>query len=130
MAGLSIEEVVALHERLDDRLASAAGVGLASSLWVVPGAFLAVLLGVVLVRSASGLSASLVRGLAVGAAIYLGGALGLEALGGIWAENHGNTNVGYLLLATAEENLELVGSMMICRRLARHALQVDGVPAD
>ncbi len=50
-------------------------------------------------------------GLAVG--IYIGGALGLELLGGAYAARFGLDNWGYVLLTTIEEALEMTGVVIL-----------------
>ncbi len=69
---------------------------------------------------APGLPLPLRRTLMVGTAAYLAGALGFEVLGGLWVAENGKLNVGYLMLTTVEENLEMVGAMVVAWALAGH----------
>jgi hypothetical protein len=41
--------------------------------------------------------------------VYITGALGVEALGGMYAEVHGRRNLAYGAITTVEETLEMVG---------------------
>ena len=43
------------------------------------------------------------------AVVYVAGALGVEALGGMYAETHGQRNLVYGLITTVEETLEMAG---------------------
>jgi hypothetical protein len=53
----------------------------------------------------------------VAASVFLGGALGLELIGGWYADLHDKDNVGYMLLATIEETLEMAGIILFIRAL-------------
>lgn len=51
--------------------------------------------------------------------MYVGGAVGFEMLGGRYASIHGLDNLGYVLLVTAEEGLEMSGVILFIRSLCQ-----------
>ena len=61
------------------------------------------------------------------AAMYLGGALGMEALGGLWLST-GHTQRGvYMALATGEETLEMLGAGYFLIVMLRHLVSTSAV---
>ena len=46
------------------------------------------------------------------ATLYIGGAIGVELIGGRFAELHGKRNLTYHLLTTVEESLEMGGVIL------------------
>ncbi len=63
-------------------------------------------------------------GLAV--AVFLLGAVGLEALGGAWPTNDDRETVGFLLLATLEETCEMLGLILFAWATLCHLARPDG----
>lgn len=124
LAAASMEEIAAAHERLDRVLGSVhAPEGSRILGWVIPGTVLAAVLAGLAWRLRPRLPSAVRRLLLVGTLLYLGGAVGVEILGAVWADRHGELNAGYLWLTTVEENLEMVGSLVVLRGLARHAIE-------
>ena len=124
---LSMDETVAIHEHLQGPAKRALGhsaSGLLHFAWVIPGALIAAVLGLGLVAFVSHLDARVRRLFVAAAALYAGGALGLEMLGGAVLERYGD-RVLYVLTATAEETFELSGTVLFlytlltCLRLRR-----------
>jgi len=64
----------------------------------------------------------------VSAAIYVGGAAGVEAASGWWAQGHGSKSTALLLVSTLEENMEMFGTLLfilvVLAYLARHGRSV------
>jgi hypothetical protein len=56
----------------------------------------------------------------IAAALYIGGAVGLELVGGRYAEMHGLKNLTYSMIATAEETLEMAGVIVFIYALLRY----------
>jgi hypothetical protein len=53
------------------------------------------------------------------AALYIGGAVGLEMPGGAYAEAHGIATFGYQFFAAVEETLEMLGLTVFAYALMR-----------
>jgi hypothetical protein len=54
------------------------------------------------------------------AAIYLAGAIGVEMLSGLQADLYGEANMGYALITTAEELLEMLGIVVLITALLNY----------
>jgi hypothetical protein len=122
-AFLALDESFELHERLgglgtsvaDDRLHFA---------WVVPGGALACLVGLVLLQRLRAQHPEVLRRLVVAGAVYLSGALVLEALSGQVLRAHGAGGKAYTLVTSVEEGLEMAGASLLLAALLlqlRHA---------
>jgi hypothetical protein len=47
----------------------------------------------------------------ISAALYLGGSIGFELIGGWYTENVGTGNLAYTMIVTVEEGLEMAGAI-------------------
>lgn len=121
---MSLDEAIELHEDLGG--AELHGVLYFS--WVIWGALLVA--GFVLGhwRFWRRLPPPTRRGFAWAAAFYVGGALGMELPLGAWYEVHGDENLGYALLDTVEETLEIAGISVFLLAIARHLQRHDASP--
>lgn len=118
----SLDEAVELHEGLG---ALYAGSGPLYFGWVVPGAGLALAIGLSFLGFLRRLPPIDRRRFAIAATLFLGGALGVEIPLGLWTEAHGDQNLGYGLIDWTGESLELAGStsfvLALRARLRREA---------
>jgi hypothetical protein len=107
---LSMDEVAGIHELPIDWLREQHGFhGPLYYGWVIPGAIFAGVVGMSLHRFWKFLPTP-TRRLTLGAGItFLAGALGVEMLSGMQADAHGEENLGYALIITIEELLEMSG---------------------
>jgi hypothetical protein len=113
---MSLDETVALHERLGSGVTDTLGVEATGALrhpWVVAGAVLAAALAVVTVRAIGTLPWQRCRWAALGLDVYVGGALGLEAASGAVLDAAGD-GLGYAAVSWAEEAAEMVGALISC----------------
>ncbi|WP_276495712.1 hypothetical protein [Pontibacter litorisediminis] len=81
--------------------------------WVIVGAVLVLGLGLYYLRFLLALEPPLKMGLLLAGALYVGGALGVELLGGYYADTYGLDNFTYGLITTAEETLEILGVLTL-----------------
>ena len=130
-AAMSLDESAAIHERLGGGVASdldLGGGGLLRHAWVVVGAPLALALVATVVWAVAGLASTLRRGVLVGLGVYLGGALGLEALSG-WMLDRVGDGMAYAAVTWAEEGAEMAGTIIVvCSLLGALDLRTsDGV---
>ena len=113
MAGLALDEVVGLHEVLDEGLTDAAGFTDPSRpLWVV-GAV--VFVGAVVLWMLPLLSSLAPRHRwrwILAGAVFCSGAVVVEVIAHPWYAPAAEADLGYLLLVVLEEGLELVGATM------------------
>jgi hypothetical protein len=112
---LSLDEAAELHERLGGpagALLGGAARGPLRFAWVLPGALLALAVGVAFVGLVTRLPGRARRLVVAAAALYLTAAVVLEALGGAVLDAHGH-RAGYLLVTAAEEGLEMAASVLL-----------------
>lgn len=107
----SLDEIAEIHERLEPVGAAIVpkGADLGVS-WVIPGALLALAVGLLLLRMVLRLPRRARAGIMIGGAVFLIGALGVEL---IWAMvmgvNSDQFSLVFILFNIAEENLEMMG---------------------
>jgi hypothetical protein len=116
--GLSMDETASFHELTITPLRSAlqAG-GVLFFTWVVPGAVFLLAFVVTYLRFFLQLPPLTRRGFLIAGAIYVGGALGMELVGGYHAAAHGQFNLGFSILTTVEEFGEMLGIILFIRAL-------------
>lgn len=119
---LSVDDATAVHERLIVPVRELLGLGgLLYFAWVIPGALLVLAVAAAFFRFFRRLPRDARRHFALGAAFFVGGAIGMELLGGLHYEGHGDQTVTYSVLTTVEESMELAGILVFLRGLFRHA---------
>ncbi len=137
---MSLDEAVSLHEHLIDPMRHLLGgehLGLLYFAWVIPGIALVAVLGMFFLPFMLRLPRRTAIAFALSAAIYLGGALGVELFEGAWKEAYGHRNVVYHAFVTLEEAMEMAGVIFFINALMRHVagrygevgLNFDGVRA-
>jgi hypothetical protein len=118
---LSADEAASIHEMSVRPLRAAFDTtGLLYYPWIAIGGAVALTLAVASRGFLAGLPARTRRTVVLAAAIFLAGALGIEALGGRYAELHGRANFAYGAIATAEETLEMIGVLIAVRALLEY----------
>lgn len=80
--------------------------------WVIPASIIMVAVGIAFLPFLRHLPRTTRNLFLLSAAVYLGGALGFETIGGLYAEVHRKNNLTYNLLADAEEVLEKTGMIV------------------
>lgn len=114
LAVMSVDEMLAIHEELIDPLRSLLDAGgLIYFAWVVPGAILVAVFAAAYLRFLTHLPRATRKLLLIAGGLYLGGALGMEAINGAYASAHGQKNLGYMLLTDLEEVLEMAGLLVL-----------------
>jgi hypothetical protein len=110
---LSLDETAELHERTGSWLRAHLHLhGPLHYAGVVPALALALFVGIASVRFLGALPRTTRIGILVAAAIYIFGAAGVESATGWWVESHGTESTALLLVSTAEENLEMLGTTL------------------
>lgn len=120
-AYMSIDEVASLHERAIGTLRYMLGAdGIFYFAWVIPAAVGLLLLGIVYARFLWHLQVRWKGLFAIAATLYVGGALGVELVGGWYASNYGTESFIYALITTVEETLEMGGAAFFIYALFDH----------
>ena len=107
---ISFDEVASLHERLirpaRDFLKTGGALYFA---WVIPYGVAVLLLALVYIPFLKTLPRRTATIFVVSGVLFVGGAVGMELIGGNHYELHGPSNLGYGIIFTLEELLEKVG---------------------
>ena len=119
----SLDELSSLHELLIDPLRALGFSGAFHFSWVVVFIPLLLLLALYLLRFYLSLSRKLKLGLFAAGVLYVGGALGIELVGGMIASSRGEANLLYGLVTTVEETLEITGLVVLWNVLLKELTQ-------
>lgn len=123
---LSLDEVATLHERVGDKLNAVAPTGLSYG-WIVP-AIMVAFIGLAFLRFILRLPRATKLGMLLAGAVFVGGATGVDLLGGLWLVNVGKHNYVYFIFESLEENVEMLGELIAIVVLSRHA-RATGIKA-
>lgn len=128
-AAAGIDEYMGFHERLNLLMADLVDQsGWLRFPWVIPGAVLALVLGLGFLRSVMTLRRETRNGLMFGAGLFLFGALGIEVLGARAWDLQGRDSIQYLLFSTTEEAFEFAGVLVWLRTLFGHSHTLETRP--
>jgi hypothetical protein len=109
---MAIDETAGFHELTMHPMRSALGSAAEGALffaWVVPGAVVVLVVALWYLRFVLHLPPRTRNLVIAAAAIFVGGALGVELLEGQYAVQHGQLNLGYSMIATVQEGMEMAG---------------------
>lgn len=119
---MAIDESLSFHDKFIEPTRQLLGPGhhgLFYFAWVIPGFALVLVLGASFLPFLLRLPAATRFIFIAAAAIYLGGALGMELFDGRYRELHG-TEFAYHLMVAAEESLEMAGAILFIYGLLRY----------
>ena len=123
---MSIDEAICLHESLGRLLRRTWHLtGVFYFAWIIPYGIFALLIGAVYIRFLLRLPRPIAWWFVFSAAVYVGGAMGVEIIDGIVSQAFGDRNVAYLVLAGLEETMESLGAILFIYALLRYAAAVD-----
>jgi hypothetical protein len=117
---MAADEILSLHERLIMPVRQLLGTdhyGVFYYAWVIPGILIVVVLALFFSKFLSRLPEKTKSAFLTSGMLYLGGALGLELIGGYYDEINGIHNLTYTMIVTAEECLEMTGVILFIRAL-------------
>ena len=122
---LAIDEAWSIHESWAnlpiDNFVDTSGAGVFYFIWVIPGIIVALALFLFFLKFLLLLPMKVMRSFIFAGALYAGGAIGFELIGGYYAGIYGNnTTFTYTLIATLEESLEMAGVILFIRSLLTH----------
>lgn len=107
---LSADESVSIHEKASSLIGMLLPFeGFSNFAWVIVYAPLTVIFGLFYVNFARSLPVETKRLFVVAGILYVVGALGMEAVDGLYASFYGESNIIYYLLTQIEEILEMLG---------------------
>ncbi|MBI1902127.1 MAG: hypothetical protein HYS13_13585 [Planctomycetia bacterium] len=115
---LSADEVAMVHELPIEWLRITLGAtGMWHYTWVIPGMAVVALVGLAYLRFVLALPAATRNLFVLAAAVYVGGAIGVEMLSAYQASRHGQENLTYSLIVTVEEFMEMTGIVVFIKAL-------------
>jgi hypothetical protein len=126
MSGLlllaSVDEFAQLHEYVNGIIRGPSGADRPFyDSWVLPYAVIILVVGILYIRFVLRLPADSRRWVILAGAMYVGGSLGFELIGGLYLQSHGwNMGLAYDLITTAEEALEMGAGTVLFYALALH----------
>lgn len=109
---MAFDEAFEFHEKLIlpvRSLLHSGNLGIFYFAWVIPGILLIITVAIFYLRFLLHLPATTRLFFITAAALYVGGAIGFELIGGRYVELHGTQNLTYSIIATIEESLEMAG---------------------
>lgn len=108
---MSMDEYMALHERMIEPLRSFFDAGsLFYFTWVIPAIIAVVITGLLFLRFFLSLRPPIRKMFFLAGIIYLGGVLGVEMFSGYVTHTYGQRSLHYPLTTTVEETLEMFGA--------------------
>ena len=138
--GLALDELLSLHEELTDRV----DIGMLNRFtrfsWVVVGSCLVVVLAIAFGRFFLRLPPMTRRLFLLAGLLFVGGSIGVEAIGGYYGGPDGQDSLPYVIVAHVEEVLEMAGIVVLIYALLSYLrrvtptvvveLQLDGDGSD
>ncbi|HEY8994576.1 MAG TPA: hypothetical protein VIM71_07945 [Lacunisphaera sp.] len=121
--GMAFDELCSLHEKLVAPLQALLGgryLGIFYFAWVLPGGLLVLGLGLLFIRFLWVLPPKTRVAFIAAGVTYVGGAIGMESVGGLHVESHGRNNLSYAFLVVLEEGLEMAGAILFLRALLNY----------
>jgi hypothetical protein len=120
---MAVDEGASLHELLVAPTRGLLGpgtLGVFNFAWVIPAMGLVAGLGCFFVGFLLRLPGETRFRFITAAVLYLGGVIGMEMVGGRYAEVHGSQNLAYSMIATVEESLEMAGIIVFIHALLKY----------
>jgi len=117
---MSIDELVEIHEWLNNIPALEKLHGVVYYQWVIPAGIVVAIFAASYLRFLLHLPVATRVKVAAAGVIYVGGALGVEVLLGLWTNRHGELNFSWALIDMAEEAMEIVGSSLFLYALLEY----------
>lgn len=94
--------------------------------WIFPGVAFCVAVGICYMPFLRDLPRRARRQFVIAGIVYVGGAVGLEALGGWYSGLHGSKNPAFVALLTCEETMEMIGASLFLYALVDYAERAFG----
>lgn len=110
---LALDEMIQIHEQLRYPMEALFNTsGLLYFAWFIPYIVIILILAIAYFKFMMRLEKPIFKLFILAGALFVFGAVGMEAIGGMHAEVHGESNLTYALMYTVEELLEMTGSVV------------------
>lgn len=118
---LSLDEAASFHESLILPLQTHFGAsGFFFFAWVIPGIFFVGTVGMAFLRFLINLDPQTRNRFILAGGLFVGGALGMEFVGGAFMDGFGEQHILYILSAAIEETLEIHGVTLFIIAILKH----------
>ncbi|NEO61467.1 MAG: hypothetical protein F6J98_13905 [Moorea sp. SIO4G2] len=114
---LCLDEGLSLHEHVITPLRKLGFSGFLYHAWVVPAALILPIIGLLFLRFLFSLPSKTRRLFIIACCLFIGGAMGMEVIGGNHADLYGEDNLNYEIIVTIEEFLEMLGIIVFLHSL-------------
>jgi len=117
---LTFDEGATIHEKLMQPMHRLLGENFPSAFyfpWVIPAIIGVAIVGLCYTKFIVDLPKETKRSFLLSAIIYVGGAVGVEMISGVFAGKNGLDNFGFNIVATIEEVLEMTGIILFIQSL-------------
>lgn len=119
--GLAIDETISFHEKLIWPIRQLVGINeWYYYAWIIPAGILLIVLGLALYKFVLRLPADTRLQFIIAGLLYVGGALGVEIIGGYYHFFNGQNDLYYNLITTVEETMEMIGIILFIRAILRY----------
>lgn len=123
---LSFDEAFLVHERWIIPLRTYFNAsGLFLNAWVIPAIAFVLILVLAYLKFLIDLPVRTRRLFLIAGALFVGGAIGMEMVGGYYQSYYGRFNIPYNIIATAEEFLEMLGIVVFIHALLSYLGSID-----
>ena len=126
---MAADEELSFHEELIDPVRAILGnahLGIFYFAWVVPAIMLVAVLGLFFLIFLIRLPRKTALRFVLVGSLYVGGSIGMELIGGLYDELHGQHNLTYIAIATAEESFEMFGVILFIWALLDYMTETFG----
>lgn len=118
---LSLDEAASFHESLILPLQTHFGAnGIFFFAWVIPGIFFVGAVGLAFLRFVLNLDRQTRNRFILAGSLFVGGALGMEFVGGAFMDRLGEEHIFYITAAATEETLEMLGVTLFIIAILKH----------
>lgn len=114
---LSLDELLGLHESFSKPLHKLGVDGVLHNAWVVPGVIAIFIFLMTFYKFFLTLPRFLKRSILIAICLWVGGVIFIETVGGYYKFLNGEGNIGYALITTVEEVMEMLGIVVLIHGL-------------
>ena len=119
---LSMDEMMMMHERLTDPVRALIGESHVPHFeWVLPYGLFVLLFCIAYARFLFRLPLRTALFFVIAGSVYVGGAIGVETMSGLIAQERGTSDIMYVTLQTIEETMEMLGAIFFLYALADYS---------
>lgn len=121
---LALDELLSLHESFSKPLHQLGVNGILYNAWVIPGVIVVGIFCFIFYRFFKHLPRYMQRLILLSMSTFIGGAICVEVVGGYYEYLNGRQNLGFALLTTIEESMEMVGVIIMIHALLLYIHQM------